>query len=447
VPDRSQCRQCTAAVPAGANFCVECGASVTPLVVDLLGVDESPLLSGSDVAPHPRRGLWAVLALFAGMVLVLWGLNRGVDRPNDEPLGVEVPEEGIGAVDPATSTTAVATSASTTTASTTTGAQTTTPERLFVNDVAGPVLGDDVEGVLVRIAGSDMQQVDLSTGAIERIGLEHPVSFDGPESGIVVDGKLIAFSGSGRLITITDLSDGSQREPRGITETFDGSFEGHVAGRAGVDSVWLAAYAEPDQTSEAIEVGLDGEVRRRVEVPRPFEIRWAEGDDLILGSVDGSFRYDTTTGATTRMPGAVVGFEPGFVVTASCEESLQCDVLVDRGSGPEDVDWLNASDVFDGSIDVSPDLSGALLHVYSQRGAAEFTFIDLDTGSRVDLGNLRIDPYRGVVWVEGSRWIIGRDESSNMALAIDTGTGTHIDLEFGKSGITPQSFMVFIPPN
>ncbi len=437
MPDRSQCRQCTAAVPAGANFCLECGVSVTPLVVDLLGGDEPPLLSGTDVTPHPRRGLWAVLALFAAMVLVLWGLTRGVDRPNDEPLGAEVPEDRLAAVDPTTSTTVVAT-----TASTTTGAPTTTSEQLFVNNAAGPVLGEDVGGVLVRIGGSTMQRVDLSTGAIERIDLEHLVFFDGPDSGIVVDGKIVAISASGSVVIITDLSDGSQLEPLSISAD---SVDMDVAGRAGVDSVWLATHPEADQISAAIEVDFAGEVRRRVEIPRPFGIRWAEGDNLILDSPDGTWLYDTATGETVRMPGQVVAFEPGFVITSSCDESLECDVLLDQGNGPEMVDWLSASDDFDGPIDVSPDLSGALLHTYTQAGGY-FTFVDLHTGARVDLGNLRIDPYNGVVWVEGSRWIIGQSEGSLATLAIDTQTGTQVDLALPRLR-TSRSLLAFIPPD
>jgi hypothetical protein len=435
VADRSQCRECETALTHGAKYCLECGAAFTPMVLDLLGFEDAPLPTGADVAPHPRRGLWAVLGLFAGMVLGLWGLTRGVDRSNDEPLGAEIPEEGIAAVDLTSSTTVAATTASTTTA-----ASTTTSERLFVNDVPGPVLGDDVAGVLVSISGLIMQQVDLSTGAIQRIDLEHAVYTEDPQSGIVVNGSLVALSG--RAIFITDLSNGSQREPRDIT---DGSFSGHVAGRASVDSVWLATYPEPDLTSEAIEVDLDGEIRRRAEIPRPFEIRWAEGDELILESPDGSFRYDTATGVAVRMPGAVLAFEPGFVLTSSCDDSLQCEVRLDQGSGPEVVDWLSASDMFDGSIDLSPDLSGALLHTYTQEGA-EFTFIDLQTGSSVDLGNLRIDPYRGVVWVEGSPWIIGQDEGSNMRFAIDTDTATQVELELPRR-VTSGSFLAFIPPD
>ena len=134
------------------------------------------------------------------------------------------------------------------------------------------------------------------------------------------------------------------------------------------------------------------------------------------------------------------------MVTASCSESLECDVLVDRGSGPEVVDWLSASELFNGSIDLSPDLSGALIHFYTQAGA-DFSYIDLATGSRVDLGELGIAPYPGVVWVEGSRWIISRGESSgSYLLAIDTETGTQVQLDLGRV-IRPESYVAFIPSN
>ena len=432
---RPQCSHCVTALPPGTNYCPECGAPQTLMIVDPLGVEDPPVMSGTDVAPHARLRMLAGLVLVFAMLAVLWVLSRDGDPVDDEPLSSETPEVGILAADATTSTTVVAT-----TASTATGAPTRAFEQLFVNDVQGPVLGDGVDGVLVRIDASTLQHIDLSTGAIELIDLEHPVFVEGAELGIVVNGNLVSLWG--KAITTTDLSDGSQRQRRDIA---DGSFEMHVAGRAGVDSIWLASYPGPDEMGAAIEVDLDGEVRRRVEIPQPFSIEWADGDELILGSVDGSFRYDTATGATVKMPGAMVAFEPGFVVTTSCDETLQCDVLLDQGSGPEAVDWLSASDEFDGPIEVSPDLSGALLHVYTQ-GGAEFTFIDLRTGSRVDLGHLPINPYGGVVWVEGSRWIIGQDESDNMPLAIDTATGTRVDVEF-PNGRGPPAFMAFIPSN
>lgn len=441
---RSQCSRCAAALPSGANYCAGCGAPQTLMILDPLGVEEPPVIRGADTARHARLRMLAGLGLVVAMLMVLWSLSRQGDPADELPPTSETPEI---AADPASSTTDV-----TTTASTTTAAPTAASERHFVNDVQRQVLGDGVDGALVQIVGRTMRRIDLSTGAIELIDLEHPVYGDGSERGIVVNGNLVSLSGS--AITITDLADGSQPEPRDIA---DGSFaadpalsddeEGYVVGRANVDSMWLAAYREPDQTSEVIEVDLDGEVKRRVEIRPPFSIDSADGDELILGSPDGSWRYDTATRVTVRIPGAVVAFKPGLVITTSCEESLQCEVRLDRGEGAEVVDWLSASDEFDGPIDVSPDLSRALLHVYTQSGA-EFTFVDLHTGSRVDLGHLPMDPYRGVVWIESSGWIIGSDLGSPDALlAINTETATQVDLDLPPSGIGSESFMAFIPAN
>lgn len=452
---RSQCSHCAAALPSGSNYCSECGTPQTRIVLDRVGLEDPPVITGTDMAPHARLSMLAALILVFAMLAVLWGLSRQGDPADEEPLSSETPEEGVGGTDPTTSTAVV-----TTTGSTTTGAPTTASEQRFVNDVQGPVLGNGVDGVLVHINVRAMQRIDLATGVVELIDLEHPVYWDGPQSSIVVNGRLVAVGApTGPLrsrSTITDLSNGSQRQ---LIDVIDGSLEMHVAGRAGVDSVWLATYPEPDGVSVAIEVGLDGEVRRRVEMPQPFSIEWADGDELILGSVDGSFRYDTATGVAVRTPGPVVASARDLVVTVSCDESLQCEVLLDRGSGPEIVDWPSASELFNGSLDgsmeISPDLSGALVHVYregdaesSPQGGAEFGYIDLGTGSRVDLGHLPIEPYLGVVWVEGSRWIIGRDDTSPGALlAIDTETGTQVDLELPPSGIRSESFTAFTPSN
>jgi hypothetical protein len=135
-----------------------------------------------------------------------------------------------------------------------------------------------------------------------------------------------------------------------------------------------------------------------------------------------------------------------LVITVSCEESLRCDVLLDRGNGPEVVDWPSASELFiNGSIDVSPDLSGALVHVYGEQDAVEFSYIDLRTGSRVDLGEPGIEPYLGVIWIEGGRWIVGQRRIGNDFMAIDIETGAQVKLDWPGGVI--GSFLGLIPAN
>jgi hypothetical protein len=171
---RSQCSHCAAALGFGAKYCSECGTPQTLLVLDPLGLEDPPVVSATDSAPHARLTMLAGLVLVFAMVAVLWGLSRESDPADEEPLNSETPEEEVGGTDPA---------------STTTGAATTTSEQLFVNGVRGPVLGADVDGVLVNITAWVMHQIDLSTGAIGRIRLEHPVPWAGDSrSGIVVSG-------------------------------------------------------------------------------------------------------------------------------------------------------------------------------------------------------------------------------------------------------------------
>jgi RNA polymerase subunit RPABC4/transcription elongation factor Spt4 len=197
----------------------------------------------------------------------------------------------------------------------------------------------------------------------------------------------------------------------------------------------------------AIELDLDGEIVRRVRLPEPFEIRWADGDEFVLETIDGSWRYDISTEVTTRMPGRGVAYSRGLFVMSSCDESLECDVLVDGGSGLEVVDWLTPNELRDGSIDVAPDMSGALLHVV-RHGRRDFVYIDLSTGTRVDLGEREIDPALGIVWVEGSRWIVGRDGRAPALLAVDTETGAQIDVELPARSLGSEPFiMAFTPSN
>ena len=80
----------------------------------------------------------------------------------------------------------------TTTASTTTGAPATASGPLFIKDVQGLVMGDDVDGVLVHINVPTMQQIGLTTGVVDLIDLEHAVCADGPEGGVVVNGNLVS---------------------------------------------------------------------------------------------------------------------------------------------------------------------------------------------------------------------------------------------------------------
>jgi streptogramin lyase len=106
---RSRCSHCAAALGSGAKYCSECGAPQTLIVFDPLGVDDPPVIRGTDMAPHARLTMLAGVVLVFAMLAVLWGLSRQGDPADEEPLGSETPEDGILAADSTTSTTTVVT--------------------------------------------------------------------------------------------------------------------------------------------------------------------------------------------------------------------------------------------------------------------------------------------------------------------------------------------------
>jgi hypothetical protein len=284
---------------------------------------------------------------------------------------------------------------------------TSTPvtEQGFLNGVAGPVLGADVHGELVLLQ-STMRRVDLFTGAVEEIDLDQWL-----RGGLVVGGELVSLlepvgCSSTQLcarpaaLVVTDLRTGSQRQVQIEPEIVD---EAHIAGTAGPDSVWLVTYPGPNGPS-AIEIDLNGEIRRQIELPPEFWVQSAQGDELFLDSVDGSWRYDATTGEATRLAGEFVSERSPLLIKVSCEPSLECRVEADLGDGLTPMDWIGASELTSGSAFVAPDLTAILVHYYDSN---EFTYFDLSSGTRVELGEIEIDPYRGVVWVPDSPWIIG----------------------------------------
>ena len=180
------------------------------------------------------------------------------------------------------------------------------------------------------------------------------------------------------------------------------------------------------------------QIRREIELATGFWARWANGNILYLDSVDGSWRLDTSDDTVTELPGRIVSQTATPLVMVTCQATFECDVLVDFGDGPTMLEGVTAEFVDRGAIHVAPNQREALLHVYGDQGV-EFTYLDLITGSATDLGELPIEPYFGVVWIEGSRWIIGRNEgeSGSRWEAVNTETMEQIelDLPFGSGQV------------
>jgi hypothetical protein len=480
----SDCLHCGAALPVGTNYCAECGSSNPFGVVDPLGVERETNYCAECGSPSPfgvlgplgverefvagepplrsrsRSGWVTWLVVLVGVAALGWSLTRGGDSNTEDSFDPQVAEDGPEAVDSAASptTTGFDSSASpTTTGFDSSASPTSTPvtEQRFVNDVAGPVLGADVHGGLVLLGLATMRRVDLSTGALEMIHLDHPLFYREGDGSVVIGGELVSVgplpsefdsvsdtSDAISVLVVTDLMTGSQRQvPIDVK-----LFESRVVGAAGPDAVWLATNPGLNGVL-ALEVDLkDGEVRRRIELPREFWVHWAGGNELFLDSVDGSWRYDASTDDVTRLAGTFVSDRSPLLITVSCESSLECRVDVDLEDGLTPTHESLADSVTDGSVFVAPDLTHVLVHHYDSN---EFEYFDLSSGTRLELGEIGIDPGAGVVWVPDSPWVVGvanpRLGGRVWLIAVNAQTAEQLEFDTGYRSII-GSILVLGPP-
>ena len=164
---------------------------------------------------------------------------------------------------------------------------------------------------------------------------------------------------------------------------------------------------------------------------------------MFLDSVDGSWRYDASTGDVTRLAGELVSDRSPLLINVSCESSLECFVEVDSGDGLTPADWIRASDLTSGSAFAAPDLTRIVIHCYHSN---ELTYFDLSSGIRVELGEVDIDPYRGVFWVPDSPWIVGfggQPGGGLIAINVQTAEQLELDMPFGD---VFEGFLVAAPP-
>ena len=409
------CRQCRSEVPIGANYCPECGHPHALDVLDPLGLEDSPAATGA-ASSSRTAGLLVILAVVVGAGALLWALSRGDDpaeESGDGDSGVDEPGANESPADPDSD---VAESTTTTTSSTTT--TTIVPGPDHVNDSAEPPLGEPYEVFLVGFGEETMWQVDLTSGLIESFDLQYQVFPYGPYETVVLAGTLVASAGP--VHVLTDLATGEQRTLPPVDDLrTDLMF---AAGRAGPESIWLAGHQGSDESSVR-EVTLDGEVLGGFEIPPGFWVLWALDRYVYLGSPDGSFRYEASTGEVTELAGSVISDPSALLVMVSCGADLECHIDVDRGDGPERVEWLGDAVMLDGSVHVAPDQSGLLVHSYADFGI-EFWYVDLVNGSTTELGMVPLAPYAGIAWVPDSSWVVGeddRDRSRWVALNVETG--------------------------
>jgi hypothetical protein len=322
----------------------------------------------------------------------------------------------------------------TTTTPTTTGSPEPSPSTpLFVNDTPGPVLDEGITGTMIGLDRRELYRIDLATGAVEVIEVDHLVESGPPARQVIIDGELVTQSGETEIVQ-TDLSTGEQMMIEIDSLADDTWIE--VLGPAGPETFWLGAEGY------VYEVDLSGNIGRRVEVPEAFWVASTTEDHLYLEGPGGSFRYDTATGIATELPGAIG--EPalqGSLLMIRCNERLECDLVAETRSGEVVLPGLDATDLWYGGMQVSPDLTDALVQHWDNDGPQLF-HVDLATGDRTSIGPLEVELWGGATWIPGSRWVIlgGPYPGESDWLAIDLETHDVIEIDVPGRTNRPSEF-------
>ncbi len=425
VRDARVCEHCGTALPKDAHYCAECGTSADLVSFDPFHLSEPEVTVEVEAASDRRRGLWALAVLVMAVMGGLWWVSSVVET---QPATEESASTASTSRPFEPTTTTEARSRTTTTRRTTT---TTVPG--FVGGTPGPVLGDEISGLLVQFGYDEMRHIDLATGAIREFDLEHPLAFGWgwPEPAAIIDGRYVQAS-RGRLI-VTDLRTGVQQEPVGFladAPRFEPP-EFRVVGRAGPDSVWVANEPWPDGESVVMEVGLDGVVRNRLDLPAAAFVVRADGHELILETIDGWWRYDASAGLAGRMPAGVIASTPGFVLYTSCENLHDCEVVLEDREGDFVAVDVDPRDLSFSDVQISPDGRGLLVAKHSEY-RVELSYVDLAAGTRIQLP-ADIDHWVGVTWIGDSGWIVGgKDGPRSRLTAMHITTGEVVEMELGR---------------
>lgn len=322
----------------------------------------------------------------------------------------------------------------------------------YVNDTPGPVLGPEVEGVIIAVGERALSRLDLATGAVESIELDWPVDSSWESSEVVIDGKLVAISAGDHLVT-TDLTTGAQDERVELDRDDFGLGGARLIGRAGPESVWLASYdGSFDESPAAVEVDLGGTVLRRLQLGSRFYPQAALGRIVYVSGGGAMWRYDTET--ETSVPFAILGPPRGDqMVVVSCRPTLVCEAAVETESGLEPVPGLLSTDLGNGSLLLSPHRQQAVVSDYGSGGQPVVTHIDLVTGERTDLGRGSwIDPFMGAVWPSDGGWIVGRvSENGRRLFAIEVETFEEVLIELPDGadgfGLDPWATRLLFQPS
>ena len=243
----------------------------------------------------------------------------------------------------------------------------------------------------------------------------------------------------GHALHTVNLTTGAELDQVRMVES---GTEVWIAGLAGPDSVWLfplVPYYESDGSSTVSQVDFTGESVPSFEFEPPFRVRSANGTDLYLDGPGESWVFDTITSSVTALNGEIINTNSEAVVLLSCDSTLECQVRIDTGTRLAPIPALTAADLTSGEVQIAPDLTAAFVHRGGQDGfeitAFEFTYIDLETGDRFELGELPIEPDPGIIWVPNTSWLIAvGDRASRELVAVNTSTGSILELDLPGIG-------------
>ena len=288
-----------------------------------------------------------------------------------------------------------------------------------------------------------MTLVDLGTGEVTSI-----------PHGLPNYGKIVAVAGdevvirNGRFFRTINLRTEVESDAMPFGEPVDERVDWLIAGSGGPDSVWVVPNPDffdqgggvlDSSVPTVLRVDFAGRTLQSFEFEEPFSVRFADESSLYLDGPGGSSVFDTVTGEVTELNGQIIETNSDAVLLLSCDPTLECQVSIDTGTGMAPTTALTSADVTNGALHIAPDFTNALVHSYTDDDRVELTYIDLVTGNRSEL-QWQIDPYRGVVWVPDTPWVVGvgvadtPDEQFGFGdlTAMNTDTGAIVELRLPR---------------
>jgi hypothetical protein len=398
------CGGCGTELSPGARYCVKCGRTQAPPLLDLerLQAPSGPepaverTVVEQGVPRASRRGLAALAAiavLSVGAVLVLAGGDTDDRSDGSEPTTTSGPDRTTR---PRRSTTTVA-------------------ARVDVQIAAvPPLLGAPTGGLsLYGLKGAGLFRLELDTGALSIVSSHTLPSGPFPGSMHLRDGRLVVLLGDGVYVTPLDLSGAPSwlRDVRG-----DIGFGGR--------SHRILRGFDYDQRSgmvrEVREFDLDGNEVASWRVP---EHSWpvdATGDRLIVQAAGRMYFVDGSGAVEPFAVGDLIDVNGQQILWRGCDEQLSCSLWHD------DVEQRTSR-----KLPFDADMFGSWGPLVAPDGATavalaegEVRLVEVSTGRLIASVPTTARP----AWSPDGDWLFACDERGDI-VAISTRDGNRVELD------------------